>query len=305
MADVWVLGSAAWDHVYEVDRMPAAGNPARARRLGSRPGGSTANVARGLASAGHLVHLVAQAGTDELGDALVAELASRGVNTDCILRRDECTPETLVFVDRAGERTIFVIDSGCATQIPVPVHAVAEADAVFVGRFADYEARLPSVLRQSKALVVTAVPPVDAAEDCCADVVVGSATEYPSGWLDAPYERLRQRVGDRLRWVVVTRGAQGGTAYGQDGTITIPAVNAPVVDTTGAGDSFTSGLIHGLVQGRDIATAGALGAHWAAASLALAQSVPPRWAELGVGEPGGDWSARLPRGSGSLTAPPD
>jgi sugar/nucleoside kinase (ribokinase family) len=294
MSDVWILGSAAWDHIYEIDRMPAAGSPARARSLGARAGGSTANVARGLASAGHLVHLVAQAGTDELGGALVAELASRGVITDCILRRDKCTPETLILIDRAGERTIFVIDTDCAKQILVPVQSVAEADAVFVGRFADYEARLPSTLRQSKALVVTAVPPHDAAEDWCADVVVGSATDFPSAWLDAPFQQLRTRVGNRLQWVVVTRGRHGATAYGADTTVTI-----------GAGDSFTSGLMHGLLQGRDIRTAGALGAHWAAASLKLAQSVPPRWAELELGEPSGDWSARLLRGMGSPTAPVD
>ena len=305
MADVWILGSAAWDHIYEIDRMPAAGNPARARSLGARPGGSTANVARGLASAGHLVHLVAQVGTDERGEALVAELASRGVNTDSVLRRDKCTPETLILIDPAGERTILVIDTDCTKQIPVPLQAVAEADAVFVGRFADYETPLPSILRQSRALVVTAVPPHDAAEDWCADIVVGSATEFPSTWLDAPYQQLRKRVGNRLQWVVVTRGKHGATAFSADTTVTIPAVPAPVLDTTGAGDSFTSGLMHGLLQGSDMATAGALGARWAAASLKLAQSVPPRWAELELGEPRGDWSARLPHGLGYPTAPVD
>jgi sugar/nucleoside kinase (ribokinase family) len=305
MADIWVLGSAAWDHVYQVDDLPAAGTPTRARILGPRPGGSTANVARGLASAGHAVHLVAQAGTDVLGDALVAELASYGVNTEHMQRCDECTPETLIFIDRAGERTIFIIDKDCAKGIPVPLQSITEADAVFVGCFADYEARLPSTLRRSRALVVTAVPAHDAADDWCADIVIGSAPDFVGAWLDAPFQHLRERVGDRLRWVVVTHGEQGASAYSADSVVTIPPVETPVVDTTGAGDSFTSGLMHGLLQGNDIATAGALGAHWAAAALKVAQSVPPRWIELQLGPPSGDWSARFRRSQGNNRVPVD
>lgn len=301
MADVWVLGSAAWDYVYEFDQVPAAGTRTKARSLGRRPGGSSGNVARALASVGHAVQLVAQTGTEGLGDALLAELASYGVDTRHMLRFGECTPETLIFIDRNGERTILVVDKDCAKIVPVPNEAVADADAVFVGSFADYGPCLPAILRQSRALVVTAVPPPDNLEGWCADIVIGSAAEFSSAWLDAPYQHLHQRVGDRLSWVVVTRGEQGASAYGADAVVTIPTVETVVVDTTGAGDSFTAGLIHGLLQGRDIATAGALGAHWAAAALKLPQSVPPRWDQLQLGAANGDWSARLASQQGSHT----
>jgi sugar/nucleoside kinase (ribokinase family) len=303
MADVWVLGSAAWDYVYEFDHLPAAGTRTTARSLGRRPGGSSGNVARALASAGHAVHLVAQTGTDEIGDALLAELASYPVDTGYMLRYGECTPETLIFIDRAGERTILVIDKDCPKTVPVPHEAIAEADAVFVGCFADYGPRLPAILRHSRALVVTAVPPPGTVEDWCADIVIGSEADFSSAWLEAPYRHLRQRVGDRLRWVVVTRGAQGAIAYGPDALVNIPAVETVVVDTTGAGDSFTAGLMQGLLQGKDIATAGALGAHWAAVALKLPQSVPPRWSKLRLGAASGDWSARLAPQPGSHSTP--
>ena len=303
MADVWVLGSAAWDHIYEVDHLPAPGTGMTARSVGRRPGGSSGNVARALASAGHPVHLVAQAGTEELGDALLAELAGYGLDTRHVLRCAGCTPETLVFVDGTGARTIIVIDKDCARATPVPLEAIADADAVFVGRFADYEPQLPAVLRRSRALVVTAVPPPGTVEDWCADIVIGSADDFMSTWLDAPYEHLRQRVGDRLRWVVVTQGEHGASAYGPDATVTMPAEEAAAIDTTGAGDSFTAGLMHGLVQGRDIATAGALGTHWAAIAVELRQSVPPRWAELQLGPADDNWPARLALQPGSDSTP--
>src|SRR5919199_2404223 len=192
MADIWILGSAAWDHVFEVDHLPATGcSYALARSLGRRPGGGNGNIARALASAGHTVHLVALVGADELGDDLIAELSTYGVDTGHMLRCGQCTPETLIFVDRTGDRTIFVIDKGCAKTVPVP-DVGADADAVFVGRFADYEQRLPSILRHSRAMVLAGAPPPGSAPNWCADIVVDAASEFPSEWVDHPYEHLRQ-----------------------------------------------------------------------------------------------------------------
>jgi hypothetical protein len=51
--------------------------------------------------------------------------------------------------------------------------------------------------------------------------------------------------------------------------------------------------MHGLLQGKDIATAGALGVHWAGVAVGRMQSVPPRWDELQLDIPTGDWAVRL------------
>jgi sulfofructose kinase len=291
MSSVWVLGSASWDRVYEIDQIPAAGGRAIARYLGRRAGGATGNVARALGSAGHRVYLVAQVGADDLGAVLLQELATWGVATDSVLRYRTCTPETLILINRHGERTIVVLDKDCAKEVPVPHAAMADADGVFVGRYADFGPELPAVLRRSSALVATAVPPLSDAEEWFAHVVIGSHSEYPTAWLAAPYEEVRRRVGPQLRWVVATRGKLGAAVYGPVGAVRIPPLDTVVRDTTGAGDAFAAGLLHGLLQGHDVGTAGRLGAYWAAAALRLSQSVPPRWAQLDLGDPAGDWPA--------------
>lgn len=54
-----------------------------------------------------------------------------------------------------------------------------------------------------------------------------------------------------LRWVVITHGAHGATALHVDGQrVTMPAAPARAVDTTGAGDAFAAGLLHGLATRR-------------------------------------------------------
>ncbi|MFI2370333.1 carbohydrate kinase [Streptomyces sp. NPDC018833] len=89
------------------------------------------------------------------------------------------------------------------------------------------------------------------------------------------------------RLVVVTRGARGALASLDGERITVPAPPARVVDTVGAGDSFTAGLLHhlgsrGLLGGRltelrieDVAQACAFAARVAALTCAVAGPNPP------------------------------
>jgi len=295
MSNIWVLGSAAWDDVFEVDHLPVAGGRAVATSLGRRAGGSTGNIARALSSAGHRVALVMQVGEDALGAALLDEVTSWGIETEHVRRHGDCTPESLIFLDANGERTIVVLHKECASTVPVPYAAISDADCVYVGCYGDFEPELVPFLRRSSALVGTAVPTPQSAGAWFAHIVIGSATEFPREWLDDPYGSVCRHTGagTELQWVVVTHGPLGATAYGRHRATHIPPVSAADGDSTGAGDSFAAGLLHGLLQGHDVGTAGRLGARWGAAALALPQSVPPRWAQLDLGDPAGDWHRRL------------
>lgn len=61
-------------------------------------------------------------------------------------------------------------------------------------------------------------------------------------------ERLRQDC--QLELLVVTHGSKGAQVYGDGGVLAqvVPAAANRVVDTVGAGDAFTSVLLHGLLQ---------------------------------------------------------
>ena len=54
-----------------------------------------------------------------------------------------------------------------------------------------------------------------------------------------------------LSSVVMTRGAEGALFVSADETVDQPGIPTKVVDTVGAGDSFTAALITGLLQGKD------------------------------------------------------
>lgn len=60
--------------------------------------------------------------------------------------------------------------------------------------------------------------------------------------------------------VIVCNGADGGWAGNVDGVINYPAVTVKAIDTTGAGDFFTSGFLFGYLQRAPLAACAEIGA---------------------------------------------
>ena len=69
-----MFGVVATDVVLRVQHIPAPGDHVNAEALGWRIGGSSANLACGLSSAGHHVRLVGPVGRNAMGEHLLAEV---------------------------------------------------------------------------------------------------------------------------------------------------------------------------------------------------------------------------------------
>ncbi len=279
MAEVVVFGVVAADIILRVQRIPAPGDHVNAEALGWRIGGSSANVACGLSTAGHHVRLVGPVGTDSMGDHLLAELQQCGVDTECCFRADAASPRTLILLDDTGERTIIAVDSGPGPSSFLPVRRpdLRSADCVYIEGYTRYPA--DTAAAAESALVVTS-PPVPGAAAWPATVVVGSETQYNPVTSAGMFEAVRSVSGERLEWVVVTRGREGADAYAASSAVHVDAVAAGQIDATGAGDAFTVGLLHGLLHGEDMVTALKVGAAWGAATVAQLRSIPVPWEEL-------------------------
>ena len=115
-----MFGVVAADVILRVQRIPAPGDQVNAEALGWRIGGSSANVACGLSTAGHHVRLVGPIGRDAMGDNLLAELEQYGVDTEYSFRADAASPRTLILLDDTGERTIIAVDSGAGPSSFLP-----------------------------------------------------------------------------------------------------------------------------------------------------------------------------------------
>ncbi len=279
-------------------------------------GGSPFNTAVACARLGQPTGFLTQLSTDLFGEALLRHLQENGVDTRFVLRTD--APTTLAFVEHAAGTNRYAFfrkgaaDAGWAPRPPPELPA--ETAFLHFGSVALLQEPAASAIEATvsasagRRVVVldpnvrpSLVPDLGAYRARFArwlrmtdllklsdeDVELLAPGESPAhaadGWLAA---------GPRA--VVITYGASGAILHrAATPPLEVSAPTVAVVDTIGAGDTFTAGLSVGLLM-RDVTRAEQLRAlsdeawhdvlRFAAAAAALnctrAGANPPRLAEV-------------------------
>jgi len=84
-----------------------------------------------------------------------------------------------------------------------------------------------------------------------------TVNDYESSLLQERTGWSEKQIADRVEAYLITRGPKGSEVHTKKGMMHVPAATAMrVVDPTGCGDAYRAGLIFGLMNGMDMATAG-------------------------------------------------
>ncbi len=249
------------------------------------PGGGPFNVAVGLARLQQPVAFACKGASDFFGRVLRSYAEQEGIDTRFLLRSDQAL-STLAFVAmEAGEPVFTFYGEGTADTLlsieDLPEALFAETAILHFGgisllRGSTPQAVLAAIQRLKGQALLSFDPNLRPAliraeadyrallQQCfaLADIVKLSAADI--GWL-APGVAIEQVATDLLAQgpvlVVVTRGGEGVLALraGSAGPTTLRVAPFPVtvVDTVGAGDAFSAGLLAGLAE-RGITTRAAL-----------------------------------------------
>jgi fructokinase len=235
------------------------------------PGGSPYNVAVGLGRLGTPTAFLGHRSTDGFGRLLAARLEAAGVALDTTSPTDDPTTLAVVHLDDQGRASYgFYLDGTSAAglredELPdldgaLAVHLslgaitldTRPAGAAFTA-LVDREAghRTVSLDPNVRPSVIADLPAyarrLDALITRCDLVKVSDedlALLHPD---EPPADVARRWVRSGPAAVVVTRGADGAfglTAEGDD--VEVPGEDVDVVDTVGAGDAFTAGLLAAL-----------------------------------------------------------
>lgn len=248
--------------------------------LDARIGGSPYNVALGLARLEVPVAFLGALSKGFLGERLLRGLADEGVQTACVQRVDAPTSLCVVGLDAAGVPTYdFLGATGADRQLRPDALARVPADAQAF-HFGSYAMLVEPVAATQRTLIEREHRRKLIAYDPNVRLVVEPAIERwreALAWMAArchllkvseedlgllapgqPAERLAKNwlhLGMRL--VVVTRGAGGAIAWhASAGCVEVAAVEAQVVDTVGAGDSFQAALLAWLHEHARLSIAG-------------------------------------------------
>ncbi|MCO5222380.1 MAG: PfkB family carbohydrate kinase [Thermomicrobiales bacterium] len=261
---IGVVGMCSWDTVLTVDTMPDPGGFAFVSSVDELPGGTSANAAVTAARLGARVELVSAVGDDPIGRRLVSALSERGVDTARVrFTTDEPTDQTTVITSMAPPNRTLFWRQGAVPRMGDPI----DIDRLFTRNLVLLDSVDPALRRFLIDLPVHTYPDVkilvpmtyvvdfsgrdeiDSVVRC--DALVGSENELQAltgkdsleTAITATQELIRVH---NLRWVAVTRGAQGALAFDAHHVYRVPALPVEVVDTTGAGDAFAGAFGVGL-----------------------------------------------------------
>lgn len=244
MSSIAVIGSVNIDIVARVARLPTPGETVTGAELNRYPGGKGANQALAARRLGADVQLIARVGDDASADEALSLLRAGDVDLrGCRRVAGTSTGTALIAVAPSGENHIVVAPGANRLLTPDDVQGT-NANALIC----QLEVPVPVIVRATESFsgffCVNLAPAaeIDVTVLQRADLVVVNETE--SSWYGRSLDACSGMV-------ATTRGA-GVATLELDGRVIAeakpPAVN--VVDTTGAGDTFTAALALALVEGQ-------------------------------------------------------
>lgn len=281
MVKVAVVGSYGAGLTMRLPRSPDAGETVSGGVFSPGPGGKGSNQAIGAARLGAEVSLLTAVGDDDFGRAAHALWREEGVAADRVLTAEAQTMVGFILVEPSGENRIGIapgaLDELDAAAVESFRAEITAADILVVSMEIP-QAAVAAALRAGRdAGTPTLLNPAPAQrlpDDLwpLIDVITPNQTEAPvllglgeNHGLDDE-ELVRRLSSSTGGAAVLTRGGQGALVAQAGTTTAIPPYSAgTVVDTTGAGDSFTAALAVTLGEGRPLTEAarfaGAAGAH--------------------------------------------
>lgn len=236
------------------------------RTFAAHPGGSPANVALGLARLGDQVTLTTRLGQDAFGQMITSHLEASGVIVDPGPEPRGATSLAIATLAAGVASYDFRIDWDVAALPPLPI----ETRCLHTGSLATIlspgdQAVIDLVARERERgrVTVSYDPNIRPAllgspeqarpgvEHLVALSDLVKVSDEDLGWLypgESDEAVARSWLGTGPVLVIVTRGGGGVYAVSQGLEVRRPAVSVDLVDTVGAGDSYTSGLLDGLCR---------------------------------------------------------
>ena len=291
---VLCIGDVMLDVVTKIAVMPKDINYGSdtASEISTHGGGAAGNVASWLSQTNVQATIIGHVGDDAAGAALISEFDVLGVRHENLTIAGARSGVVVVLVDPTGERTMFP-DNGANSGLHIgDLPNLDGFEAVYISGYSPLDTQSRDGIKQMIAKISSAQIPIyfdPASVGAMKDVDIDEV----KSWLplmtvlllneeEAIYltgESELEKALDQLlipcQTVVIKRGSHGaiGKSRGSE-SISIPAHDATVVDTTGAGDSFAAGFISQFSIHGDLTRSLMAGAEIAAQCVAIIGARP-------------------------------
>lgn len=260
-----VVGSYGVGMTMRLARLPGPGETVAGGSFAAGPGGKGSNQAIAAARLGAEVTLLTAVGPDVLGEEARELWRREGVTADQVCTGEQPTMVGFILVEDSGENRIVIapgaLDELTAAHVEGFHEAIRDAELLIVSMeipIAAVVAALRIAHEVGTRTLLNPAPAVLLPDEAWAwiDVLTPNQSEAPLLLgLDPDHDLTARELIEALRartsaTIVLTLGAAGCLVGDGDTVEAVAAIPASqVVDTTGAGDSFTAALAVALVDG--------------------------------------------------------
>lgn len=249
-------------------------------------GGSAANTIAGIAALGGTCGFIGQVADDQLGQVFAHDVRAVGIRFDTPVRGGQpTTARCLIFVTPDGQRTMntFLGASQFLPESALDRDLIADAAILYLEGYlwdpeeprAAMRAAIDIARGAGRKVAFTLSDTFCIARhgddfrtliaDGLVDILFANENELMALAQTEDFEAAVASIAPQVPTLVVTRGAEGACALqgGERAQVGAQPIDA-VVDTTGAGDLFAAGFLHGQATGKGLEASLTLGAICAA-----------------------------------------
>lgn len=243
-------------------------------------GGSAANTAAGIASFGGKAGFIGRVHDDQLGEIFKHDIHAIGVDYETPPAISGLpTARCFVCVTPDAERTMMTF-LGASTEITpddITADVLAGAKILYIEGYLWDQPAAKEAVKKAAALAKAAGAKVafSLSDSFCVerhreefqallreqmDIVFANEAEITSLYQTDSFEEATARAAADVNVAALTRGAGGSVAIAGAERVNIPAERIDqLVDTTGAGDLYAAGFLHGWATGRSLEHCARLG----------------------------------------------
>lgn len=270
-----LIGDLCVDIFMQVVAYPAAGGDGTVQAMHQHAGGSAANTAIMLANLGGEPTLLTHTGTDVWAQKLLPILEGAGVRVDRIVQESiDQTGLTFLVVSSDAERTMFTYRGANRNLHPDEIITVMfeNVDYLHISSYAcltapQSDAVLKAVELASqynvKISLDIGVEPASQARDIIwrllpklSLIVLGEPEAMVLTQKKSLPDTISTLLSTGVQIIALKLGKDGCRLISKHKDVSLAGFPIDAVDTTGAGDAFSAGMIHGLTYGWTLEMAG-------------------------------------------------